>query len=256
MVNFIIYEDEKKFREKYISIILKLIGGMKMAYRIVEIDHYDKSTFQQINNLIGKKVLILDIEVPGKSGLDLAREIRNSGDWESPMMIITTHEQMKTAAFTSRMLMLDFISKFYNCEENLNETLKISLEIIKSTPSLNFQYNGELVQIPYRDILFIEKNVEDLYSTVVTKSERLKIKMPISSIEEELKKDPRFFRTHRSCIVNLDKVTKVELKNCIIHFGNIETPLLSRDKKSELKIRLGKEPTKRQRERGIGQCNY
>ena len=31
MVNFIIYEDEKKFREKYISIILKIIGGMKIA---------------------------------------------------------------------------------------------------------------------------------------------------------------------------------------------------------------------------------
>ncbi|MCI5966929.1 MAG: LytTR family DNA-binding domain-containing protein [Tenericutes bacterium] len=255
MLNFIIYEDEKKFREKYISIILKLIGGMKIAYRIVEIDHYDKNTLSQIKNLVGKKIFILDIEVPGKSGLDLAREIRNGGDWESPMIIITTHEQLKTAAFTSRMLMLDFISKFYNCEENLKDTLKISLDIIKSTPSLNFQYNGELVQIPYRDILFIEKNVDDLYSTVVTKNERLKIKLPISTIEEELTKDIRFFRTHRSCIVNLDKVTKVELRNCIIHFGNIETPLLSRDKKTELKIRLGKEPTKRQRERGIGQCN-
>ena len=97
--------------------------------------------------------------------------------------------------------------------------------------------------------------MDDLYSTVVTKSENLKIKLPISTIEDELKKDPRFFRTHRSCIVNLDKVTRVELRNCIIHFGDIETPLLSRDKKTELKIRLGKEPTKRQKERGIGQCN-
>lgn len=255
MLNFVIYEDEKVFREKYISIILKLIGGMKIAYRIIEFDHCDKRTISQIKDIIGKKIFILDIEVPGKSGLDLAREIRNSGDWESPMMIITTHEQMKTAAFTSRMLMLDFISKFYNCEENLKEALKISLDIIKSTPSLNFQYNGELVQIPYRDILFIEKNVDDLYSSVVTKKEKMTIKLPISTIEEELKNDSRFFRTHRSCIVNLDKVTRVELRNCIIHFGDVETQLLSRDKKTELKIRLGKEPTPKQRERGIGQCN-
>lgn len=255
MINFIIYEDEKKFREKYISVILKLIGGMKTAYRIIELDHYDDTTMSKIKKLVGKKIYILDIEVPGRSGLDLAREIRNSGDWESPMMIITTHEQMKTAAFTSRMLMLDFISKFYNCDENLMDTLKISLEIIKSTPSLDFQYNGEFFQIPYRDILFIEKNIEDLYSTVVTINERLQIKTPIGAIEEELKKDSRFFRTHRSCIVNLDKITRVELKNCIIHFNNIKTPLLSRDKKTELKLRLGKEPTKRQKERGIGQWN-
>ena len=36
MINFIIYEDEKKFREKYTTIILQLIVGMKVAYRIIE----------------------------------------------------------------------------------------------------------------------------------------------------------------------------------------------------------------------------
>ena len=61
MINFIIYEDEKKFREKYISIILKLIGGMKIAYRIVEIDHYDKKTMPLLKDLVGKKIYILDI---------------------------------------------------------------------------------------------------------------------------------------------------------------------------------------------------
>lgn len=245
MINFVIYEDEKKFREKYISIILKIIGGMKVAYRIFEFDKYDSTTYNKIKNLTGKKIYILDIEVPGKSGLDLAREMRNSGDWESPMIIVTTHEQLKDAAFTSKMLMLDFISKFYNFEESLHDTLKLALDIIDKNQSLNFQYNGELLQIPYNDILFIEKNVDDFYSTVVTRNERIKIKKTISSIEEELTQDTRFFRTHRSCIANLDKITSVELRECIIHFGSIETPLLSRDKKSELKIRLGKPPTKK-----------
>ena len=38
MLNFIIYEDEKKYREKYISIILKIVVSMKIAYRIIEIE--------------------------------------------------------------------------------------------------------------------------------------------------------------------------------------------------------------------------
>lgn len=242
MINFIIYEDEKKFREKYVSIILKIVGSMKIAYRIIEFDKYEKNTLSKIKNLVGKKIFILDIEVPGKSGLDLAREIRNSGDWKSPMIIVTTHEQLKNAAFTSRMLMLDFISKFYNCENSLNETLQLTFDIIESNPSLNFQYNGELYQIPYEDILFIEKNVDDMYSTVVTRVEKIKVRRMIGNVEEELSKDPRFFRTHRSCIVNIDNITSVELRECIMHFGDIETPLLSRDKKRELKIRLGKVP--------------
>lgn len=240
MINFIIYEDEKKFREKYVSIILKLIGGMKVAYRIHEFDKYDQTTVPKIKKITGKKIFLLDIEVPGKSGLDLARDIRNNGDWASPMIIITTHEHLKNTAFTSKMLMLDFISKFYNCEENLKETLKLSLNIIENHKSLNFQYNGELIQVPYDDILFIEKNVDDLYSTLVTESERITIKKTISSIEEELNKDPRFFRTHRSCIVNLNNITSVLLKDCIINFGEVSISLLSRDKKKELKTKLGK----------------
>jgi len=245
MINFIIYEDEKKFREKYISIILKIVGSMKIAYRIIEIDKYEKNTLSKINKLIGKKIFILDIEVPGKSGLDLAREIRSDGDWKSPMIIVTTHEQLKNAAFTSKMLMLDFISKFYNCEDSLKETLQLTFDIIESNPSFNFQYNGELYQIPYEDILFIEKNVDDIYSTVITKEERIRVRKMIGNIEEELTQDSRFFRTHRSCIVNIDNITSVELRACIIHFGDIETPLLSRDKKKELKIRLGKVPKKK-----------
>ncbi len=244
MINFIVYEDEKKYREKYISIILKIIGGMKLAYRIVEIDKYEKDTLSKLKKLVGKKIYILDIEVPGKSGLDLAREIRNTGDWLSPMIVVTTHDHLKSTTFTSKMLMLDFISKFYNCEEGLKDTLKLSLNIITTHQSLNFQYNGELVQIPYDDILFIEKNVEDVYSTVITQSEKIPIKKSIGTIEKELTEDDRFFRIHRSYIANLDKITSVELKACIVHFGKEETALLSRDKKNELKKRLGKTPGK------------
>lgn len=238
MINFILYEDEKKYRDKYISIILKLIGSTKIAYRFIEIDHYNKNTFKKINELVGKKIFILDIEVPGKSGLDLAREIRNNGDWKSQMVVVTTHEHMKNATYTSKMLMLDFISKFYNCEESLKDTLQIALNIIENHQSLNFQTNGELIQIPYDDILFIEKNVNDSYCTIITPTEKIEIRKTISTIEDELKTDQRFFRSHRSCIINLNKISSIELKQNIIHFGKLETSLLSRDKKNALKSRI------------------
>ena len=235
MINFIIYEDEKKYRELYISIILKVIGSLQYAYKIIEIDRYDRTTMSKINKLVGKKIFILDIEVPGKSGLDLAREIRNSGDWNSQMIVATTHEQLRNTTLTSRMLMLDFITKYYNLEDSLKECLKICINIVETHQSLNFQYNGELYQIPYNDILYIEKNVDDPYSTIVTRDKNIEIKRTMSTIENDLKEDERFFRTHRSCIINIDNVTSVELKDNIINFGNKATMLLARDKKSELK---------------------
>ena len=235
MINFIIYEDEKKYREMYISIILKIIGSMQFAYKITEIDKYDKTTMSKINKLVGKKIFILDIEVPGKSGLDLAREIRNSGDWNSQMIVATTHEQLKNATLTSRMLMLDFITKYFDLEDSLKDSLKLCLNILENHKSLNFQYNGELYQIPYNDILYIEKNVDDPYSTIVTKISTIEIKRMIGVLEKDLSDDSRFYRTHRSCIVNIDNITSVELKDNIIWFGKKSTMLLSRDKKAGLK---------------------
>ena len=235
MINFIIYEDDKKYREMYVSIILKLIGSMQFAYKIIEIEKYDKTTISKINKIVGKKIFILDIEVPGKSGLDLAREIRNNGDWNSQMIVATNHEQLRSATLTSRMLMLDFISKYFDLENSLSECLKLCLNILENHKSLNFQYNGELYQIPYNDILYIEKNVDDPYSTIVTRENSIEIKRMIGTIENELKDDGRFYRTHRSCIVNIDNITSIELKENIIWFGKKSTILLSRDRKAGLK---------------------
>ena len=249
MINFIIYEDDKKFRETYIYSILKIIGSMKIAYKIVEIDKYDDNTIGKIESLIGKKIFILDIEVPGKTGIDLAREIRNNGDWKSPMIIVTTHEQLKISTFTSKMLMLDFISKFYNCENSLQESVKIAIDIVTSHKSLNFEHNGELYQIPYEDILFIEKNVDDMYSTIVTKKGRIRVKRMLITLEKQLIEATQFFRTHRSCIINVHNLTSLELSASIMHFGDIENPLLSRDRKRGLKLLLGKKAPKSPKKR-------
>ena len=235
MVNFIIYEDNQKFRELYISVILKIIGKTNLAYEITEIDKYDKNTLSKINSITGKKIIILDIEVPGKSGLDLAREIRNDGDWTSPMIMISSHEHLKDRALTARMLMLDFISKYFDVENNLKENIKIALDILSNHDSMNFQYNGELFQIPYEDILYIEKNVDDPFSTIVSKTSTAQIKKSISSIEKDLKGRTNFFRCHRSCIVNLNNITSVDLRKSVIRFGIQSTNLLSRDKKLLLK---------------------
>lgn len=239
MIDFVIYEDEKQFRKIYISVISKILANKKFAYKITELDHYNVEEIKEINKRVGKKIYILDIEVPGKNGIDLAREIRNKGDWNSPIIMVTTHENLKENAYTSKILMLDFISKFYMCEENLREAINISLNILTGISSLNFKCDGEIYQVPYDKIYYIEKNIDNPYSTIVTKDDKLCIKKSMTDIVNELECDERFFRTHRSCIVNTDKIISIELKNCIIHFvDDINTSLLSRNKKQELKDKI------------------
>ena len=113
-MNFIIYEDENKYIEKYKKIIRKLLGPLDLNYKIIEIKEYNESSKEIINNTEGSKIYILDIEVTGKNGLDLARRIRKTGDWTSPIIIVTSHEEFKNVGYTAKILMLNFISK---CKE-------------------------------------------------------------------------------------------------------------------------------------------
>lgn len=238
MVNFVLYEDAKAMREKYKKVIFKLIGNNNNNYKIIEIDKYDLETEEKLNSIDGNKIYLLDVEVPGKSGLDLARQIRNSGDWSSQIIVITSHEQYSNIGYTSKLLMLDFISKYSDIDKELREALEVALGIFNTQKSLSFSLNGELYQIPYSQILYIEKSLNNNNCKIITSDGEYFARDTIQHLEKALANDQRFMKTHRSCIVNLNNVTSVDLVNNTIFFPNKQTELLARNKKKELKERL------------------
>lgn len=239
MINFIIYEDNKVMRKLYKDIIRKFMGIKNFNYHVYEFSKYNKEVDNKINKeIIGKKIYILDIEVPGMSGLELARKIRNNGDWTSQIIVITTYVEYKNLGFTNRLLMLDFISKFSNINENLKLSLKVALNILNRQSALSFKYNSEIFQILYNDIYYIEKNLNNNNSTIVTKNNTYTIKCSINKLMETLSNDPRFFKSHRSCIINLNNVISFDIDSNIIKFKNKEINLVSRDKKKKLKDKI------------------
>lgn len=241
MINFIIYEDNKKWQQTYKDSILKIIGQNNIKYNITIFDKYETNLKEKINHLYGKKIYLLDLEVPGKSGLDFAREIRKSGDWYSPIIIITSHECFKNEGYTSKILMLDFIVKNENTPKLLTESIELALTINEKKESFNFTYNNEYYQIPYDDIFYFEKNLNDNYTTIITKNQTYKIKESITNLSTKFNDLTFFFKTHQSCIINLNNIEKIDFKNNIIYFQDFQISLLSRNKKKELKEVLTKE---------------
>lgn len=238
MINFIIYEDNKVWQEHYKKAILKVIEDKKEKYNILIIDKYTNEVKRKIKSLIGKNIFLLNMEVPGKSGLDLAKEIRNTGDWTSQMILITSKKHWIEKCLTSKVLMLDFINKNKNMESKLKETLIIALQIHSCNKSFSFTYNNDFYQIPYDAILYFEKNLNNNYTSIVTKNNIYKIKESIKSLESEFIFSPTFFKTHQSCIVNLKNIEKVDFSKNIIYFSNRSIDLLSRNNKKELKEKM------------------
>ena len=238
MINFIIYEDKEVIRKNYVKIIDKFMGGNDVSYKIYQFSNYTNALKDFIINNTGHNIYILDIEVPGKSGLDLAREIRLSGDADSQLLVVTAHKELLENTFVNRSLVLNFISKYDNCEENLVIAINNAYANITRHKSFVFKTDGELYRIPYGDICYFETDTDLGYVNLQTKTKKIKVKKSISSILKELG-DNRFMKTHKSCIVNLHNIDKIELSELVIYFvNNKSTNLLSRNYKKELQERL------------------
>ena len=237
-MNFVIYEDEKEYSEKYKKVICKMLGPTTLNYKIIEINEYNDENKLKLEKIDGNKIYILDIEVLGKNGLELARKIRKSGDWTSPIIIVTSHEEFKNVGYTGKILMLNFISKNNNLEKDLYETLEVALEINMSSKSLCYTNKGELYQISYQDILYIEKSLNDNICYVVTKNNIYTVRKTIKELEKQFSEDRNFVKTHRSCIVNLKNIKYIDFENNKIVFVNKEIDLLSRSNRKLLKERM------------------
>ena len=159
MINFIIYEDEEYFYKLYKSVIHRFMGVNDDNYKIYHFKEYSENIIEFIKKLTGQNVYIFDIEVKGKSGLDLAREVRTFKKTMNDQIIIATaHQDLVENAFHKKILMVDFISKFDSLEDRLILCFREIYSIFNENKFLSYKRDGEIIRIPYHDILFIEKD--------------------------------------------------------------------------------------------------
>lgn len=148
-------------------------------------------------------IMLLDIEMPSMSGIELAKKIRLEND---------------AVQITFITGFIDYIAEGYDVaalhylmkplsEDKLSEVLnRAVLKIRKNEKSLFLSISGEMVRIPIYQIKYLE--VQQNYVTVHAKKDYT-VKKTLGEFESEL--DERFYRIGRSFIVNLsciDKITK------------------------------------------------
>ncbi len=237
MVNFIICDDNQIMNKNIEKIITKIMMPLNDDYKIYSFLDYNNSLKSLIHKKIGNKIYILDVEIPSKSGLDIAHEIRTD-DWDSIIIFLTAHYELKQAAFKNRLMLLDFISKYDNCEEDLTENIKLALKILGTKQVLTFMSNYVTYRINLSDIVYIVRDSVDRKVIIRTPYTKYIVNKNISEIKKQL--DDRFYQTHRSAIVNKDYIAEIDYKKDIITFKNKETfNLLSKGKKKGLKLCVG-----------------
>lgn len=233
MIEFVIYDDEKIFRDKIRNSVSKVMSKTNIEYSVEEFSKCD-TKMKKIIDGNNPKIYIMDIEVPNSmSGIDVARKIRQK-DWNSIIILVTSHVDMSYEAVKAQIMLLDFISKFSDCSINLEKVIRKAISKIDNKKVLTFDNNNMTYRVYTDDIYYIIKDNVERKCIIITEYGDITINETIGSLLKKL--DQRFLLSHRSCIVNTEKISKIDWKNCIIYFNNdAKIDYLSRDKKKELK---------------------
>lgn len=151
-------------------------------------------------------ILLLDIEMPSMSGIELAKRIRKEND-AVQIIFITGYTDYIAEGY--EVFALHYLVKPLS-ETKLFEVLnRAVLKIRKNEKALFLSLAGEMVRIPIYEIKYLE--VQQNYVTVHSKKDYT-VKKTLGEFEREL--DERFYRMGRSFIVNLsfiDKITKTDV---------------------------------------------
>lgn len=208
MIKCALVEDEMPAREE-----LKYFINLYHEFLITkEFENpLDALKFLQSNQV---DVIFLDINMPGMDGIVLAKILYKLNP-QLKIIFITAYREYGVDAFEVKAF--DYILKPYS-EEKIRTVLENIIEenlISKDKIEDDFQFLGKLAVndedkmciISIDDIFYIDISEKEI--SIHTKDKTYTIRTKISTLEEFLPSN-KFYRTHRSYIVNLNKITGFE----------------------------------------------
>ncbi len=216
-MNCIIVDDNKMAR-----MAMKQLVSQVVDLQLVE----ECSDAMEAYNTINKSevdLILLDIEMPGMTGLELIRNLGN----KRPLIIFTT-AKTDYAVEAFELNVVDYLVKpvtparFMQAIERANEARSSD----KETVNVNEQEfvfvkdNGVLKRINVDEILFLEAMGD--YVKVHTGQKFHVLHSTLKSIEEKLPSS-KFIRVHRSYIVSLNKIDFIQ--EGVISIGKSTVPV-------------------------------
>jgi len=150
----------------------------------------------------GAEVLLLDIQMPGMGGLEVARHLATLE--QSPAVVfVTAHDRHAVEAFDLNAL--DYLMKPVRAERlaaairkaTVPEKARLANAANAPREYLSVAERHRIALVPVRDIVFLR--AEQKYVTVRTREREHLLEESLVALERELA--DRFVRIHRNCLV-------------------------------------------------------
>ena len=205
-----------------------------IEYKVYKFPKYTNELSKLINETGDVKIYILDVELPGISGLEIASEIREDDD-DSIIIFATAHPDYRDDIFYSRLSAIDYIPKQQLYQERLQNTIEYVIDKKYKNKSISIISKHNHCKILYKEINYIEKcQMQNKCIIHLVDGETKEVITSITKMKEQL--GNTFFQTHKSCLVNLKNIKNIDYSNCIITFQNGDkTTLFAVATKKELR---------------------
>ena len=177
-------------------------------------------------------IYFLDIDLGADmTGLALAQEIRKY-DPRGFIIFVTTHSEMSYMTFIYKLEALDFILKdnpeeldrrVYECILKANQ--RFASVNNKVQANFSVKVNEKVITVDYDEILFFETSTNVHKIILHCKKREMEFWGKIKDIEKEV--DERFYRCHRSFLVNKDNIREIDFRNRVIYMVNGDECLIS-----------------------------
>lgn len=173
-------------------------------------------------------ILLLDIEVGKHSGIKIA-QIINKNYPELIIMFITSYHSFVKDAF--RLKVFQYLEKPIYKEVLFYELDRILLELNSKKDTYLVRYKGESWLLDSREIIYLESEGRYVLIHTLKKSYKTISKL---GIEHEKLNKTKFIRIHKSTIVNINYIYKIEGNFLYLKTDNSKAVAISRSYKDNL----------------------
>lgn len=146
-------------------------------------------------------ILLLDVEMGGMDGVELAKRVRREDD-AVQIVFITGYTDYIAEGY--EVSALHYLTKPVDAEKFFQVLTRAMGRLARNEPALTLELPGETVRVPLGKIRYLDV----LHNYVTIHGDRnYSVKRSLAELEKDL--DLRFFRIGRSCILNLTFVSRV-----------------------------------------------
>lgn len=228
MFNICICDDSKFFLQKLIDKLHKIAQKNNIKICIKTYTTSKQLMFDIEELCVGTDLFFLDVLIDKMTGVEIANRLRQQGT-DVPIVFLTSSKEHVFDALD--VMPLHYFIKEEVQDEKIEEILLKAREIIKNfkVKKFNYKVGRELRVISFDDVIYFEV-MNRVISIQSIKGEEDRFYSTLDTVEKQINSS-QFIRVHRSFLVNVSYIEKIESKEIVCR-NNIKIPVGTRYLKS------------------------